>query len=61
MKKEFNERYQQVYQLAEQKGEAFAQVVSESFDDLDSLVSSSIPCSTCIPSRMMSNSLFSLG
>ena len=37
MKKEFNVRYQQVYQLAEQKGEAFAQVVSESFDDLDSL------------------------
>ena len=37
MKKEFNERYQQVYQLAEQQGEAFAQVVSESFDDLDSL------------------------
>ena len=37
MKKEFNERYQQVYKLAEQQGEAFAEVVSESFDDLDSL------------------------
>lgn len=37
MKKEFNERYQQVHQLAEQQGEAFAEAVSESFDDLDSL------------------------
>ena len=30
-------RYEQIYQLAEQQGEAFAEVVSESFDDLDSL------------------------
>ena len=29
--------YRQVIQLAEQQGEAFAEVVSESFDDLDSL------------------------
>lgn len=37
MKETFNQRYKQVYQLAEQQGEAFAEVVSESFDDLDSL------------------------
>jgi len=37
MKETFNQRYKQVYQLAEQQGDAFAEVVSESFDDLDSL------------------------
>ena len=37
MKETFNQRYKQVYQLAEEQGEAFAEVVSESFDDLDSL------------------------
>ena len=37
MKETFNQRYKQVYQLAEQQGEAFAEAVSESFDDLDSL------------------------
>ena len=37
MKETFNQRYKLVYQLAEQQGEAFAEVVSESFDDLDSL------------------------
>jgi len=37
MKETFNQRYKQVCQLAEQQGEAFAEVVSESFDDLDSL------------------------
>ena len=37
MKETLDQRYKQVYQLAEQQGEAFAEVVSESFDDLDSL------------------------
>jgi hypothetical protein len=37
MKETFNQRYRQVCQLAEQHGEVFANVVSESFDDLDSL------------------------
>ena len=37
MKETFNQRYKQVCQLAEEQGEAFAAVVSESFDDLDSL------------------------
>ena len=37
MKETLDQRYKQVYQLAEQQGEAFAAVVSESFDDLDSL------------------------
>jgi hypothetical protein len=37
MEKDFNECYKQVYQLADQQGKAFAEVVSESFDDLDSL------------------------
>jgi len=37
MKETFNQRYKQVCRLAEQQAEAFAQVVSESFDDLDSL------------------------
>lgn len=37
MKETFNQRYRQVCQLAEEQGEAFAEVVSESFDDLDSL------------------------
>jgi hypothetical protein len=37
MKETFNQRYKQVCQLAEQQAEAFAEVVSESFDDLDSL------------------------
>ena len=37
MKETFNQRYKQVCQLAEEQGEAFAKVVSESFDDLDSL------------------------
>ncbi|MGB4661324.1 MAG: hypothetical protein WBI07_19280 [Mobilitalea sp.] len=37
MKETFNQRYKIVYQLAEQQGEAFAEVVTESFDDLDSL------------------------
>ena len=37
MKETCNQRYNQVYQLAEQQGEAFAEAVSESFDDLDSL------------------------
>lgn len=37
MKETFNQRYKQVCQLAEEQGEAFAEVVSESFDDLDSL------------------------
>ncbi len=37
MKETFNQRYKKIYQLAEQQGEAFTAVVSESFDDLDSL------------------------
>ncbi len=37
MKETFNQRYKQVYKLAEQQGEVFAKVVSESFDDLDGL------------------------
>ena len=37
MKETFNHRYKHVCRLAEQQAEAFAQVVSESFDDLDSL------------------------
>ena len=37
MKETFNQRYKQVCQLAEEQGEAFAEVVSGSFDDLDSL------------------------
>ena len=37
MKKIFNKSYQQVYQFTEQQGEDFAQIISESFDDLDSL------------------------
>ena len=37
MKETFNQRYKLVYQLAELQGEAFAEAVSESFDDLDSL------------------------
>jgi hypothetical protein len=37
MKETFNHRYKQVCQLAEQQGDAFAGIVSESFDDLDSL------------------------
>ena len=37
MKETLDQRYKQVYQLAEQQGEAFTAVVSESFDDLDSL------------------------
>jgi len=37
MKETFNQRYKHVCRLAEQQAEAFAQVVSESFDDLDSL------------------------
>jgi len=37
MKETFNQRYRQVCQVAEQQGEAFAEVVSGSFDDLDSL------------------------
>lgn len=37
MKKTFNHRYKQVCHLAEMQGEAFAEVVTESFDDLVSL------------------------
>ena len=37
MKETFNQHYKQVYQLAGQQGETFAEVVTESFDDLDSL------------------------
>ncbi len=37
MKKTFNERCDQICHLAEQQAEDFAQVVTESFDDLDSL------------------------
>ena len=37
MKEIFNQRYKRVSQLADQQGEAFAEIVSESFDDLDSL------------------------
>ena len=37
MKETFNHRYKQVCHLAEMQGEAFAEVVTESFDDLDSL------------------------
>jgi len=37
MKETFNQRYSQVCQVAEQQVGAFAQIVSESFDDLDSL------------------------
>jgi len=37
MKETFNNRYKQVCQLSNHQGEAFAEVVSESFDDLDSL------------------------
>ncbi len=37
MKETFNQRYKQVCQLAEEQGEVFAEVVSVSFDDLDSL------------------------
>ena len=37
MKETYNQRYKQVVLLAEEEGKAFAEVVSESFDDLDSL------------------------
>jgi len=37
MKETFNQRYRQFCQVAEQQGRAFAEVVSESFDDLDRL------------------------
>ena len=37
MKETFNHRYKQVCHLAEMQGEAFAEVVTESFDDLVSL------------------------
>ena len=37
MKETFNQRYKHICQLAEQQAEAFAEIVSESFDDLDSL------------------------
>ena len=37
MKEIFNQRYKRVSQLADQQGEAFAEIVSESFDNLDSL------------------------
>ncbi|KAF5030048.1 hypothetical protein DSECCO2_642220 [anaerobic digester metagenome] len=37
MKETFNQRYKNIYQVAEQQAEAFAEVVSESFYDLDSL------------------------
>ncbi|NCD09880.1 MAG: hypothetical protein EOL98_10710 [Negativicutes bacterium] len=37
MKDAFNQRYKNVCQLAEQQAEVFAEVVSKSFDDLDSL------------------------
>lgn len=37
MKETFNRRYKQVCEFAEQQGDAFAEIVSESIDDLDSL------------------------
>lgn len=37
MKKLFNKHYQQTCTLAEEQAELFAQIVAESFDDLDSL------------------------
>jgi len=37
MKESINQRYKKVCQLAELQGDVFAELVSESFDDLDSL------------------------
>lgn len=37
MKETFNQRYKHICQIAEQQAEDFAGVVSESFDDMDSL------------------------
>ena len=37
MKETFNQRYKQICEIAERQAETFALVVSESFDDLDSL------------------------
>lgn len=37
MKESFQDRYKKTCQLAESHGKDFAQIISESFDDLDSL------------------------
>ena len=37
MKETFNQRYKKICEISERQAETFARVVSESFDDLDSL------------------------